>query len=88
MTTLKKLREAAGFDRQKFAQITGFSVYRIEKHEQGVHRISLDDAAHYARHLSRPLRRSTSRLLAELAGLEKEAAPPASLSDIQPQASA
>lgn len=69
MTTLKRLREATGLTREDFAQLAGVSLGKLEKHEQGKHRISLDDAAIYAKALSKKLSSTPSKLLAELAGL-------------------
>lgn len=70
MTTLKRLRDAAGLNREDFAQLAGVSLARLEKHEQGKHRISLEDAATYAKSLSPKLSKTPSNLLAELAGLD------------------
>lgn len=70
MTTLKRLRERAGLNREEFAQLAEVKVSTVEKHEQGKHRISLEDAAAYAAGLSTRLPETPSKLLAELAGLE------------------
>ncbi|MDO4246860.1 MAG: helix-turn-helix transcriptional regulator [Deinococcus sp.] len=69
MTILKRLRDATGLNREDFAQLAGVSLARLEKHEQGRHRISLEDAAAYALSLSKKLPNSPSKLLAELAGI-------------------
>ena len=72
MTRLKRLREAAGVNREEFARLTGVTQARLEKHEQGRHGISLEDAATYATHLAPLLLRTPSSLLAELAELPEQ----------------
>ena len=72
MTTLKRLRDATGLTREEFAQLAGVTVARLEKHEQGKHRISLDDGGIYAIGLSKKLHSSPSKLLAELAGIPEK----------------
>lgn len=69
MTKLKKLREASGVSREDFARLTNVTQARLEKHEQGRHRISLEDASTYARHLAPLLHATPSKLLADLAGI-------------------
>jgi DNA-binding XRE family transcriptional regulator len=70
MTTLKRLREAAGLTREEFAEQTGINRFTLEKHEQGVHRIPLDNARTYAVSLAKAMDATPSRLLGQLAGLE------------------
>ena len=72
MTTLKRLRDATGLTREEFAQLAGVTVARLEKHEQGKHRISLEDGGIYALGLSKKLSQTPSKLLAELAGIPEE----------------
>ncbi len=61
-------------NREDFARLTGVTLARLEKHEQGRHGISLEDAATYATYLSNALNRTPSKLLAELAQLPEESA--------------
>jgi len=70
MTTLKRLREAAGLTRDEFAQQTGINRSTLEKHEQGVHRIPLDNARTYAVSLAKVTEQTPSKLLGQLAGLD------------------
>ena len=58
--------------REDFARLTGVTLARLEKHEQGKHGISLEDAAVYAKGLATIIPKTPSKLLAELAELEGE----------------
>jgi DNA-binding transcriptional regulator YiaG len=69
MTILKRLRDATGMSREEFARLTGVTLARLEKHEQGRHSMSLEDAGTYSVHLARALHTTPSKLLAELAQL-------------------
>lgn len=67
MTVLKRLRDSTGMNREEFARRTGVTLSRLEKHEQGKHSMSLEDAAVYATQLAFELHQTPSNLLAELA---------------------
>lgn len=62
-------------NREDFARLTKVTLARLEKHEQGRHGISLEDAATYAQGLASKLPTAPSKLLAELAGLPDEPQP-------------
>lgn len=66
MTKLKTLRQSTGVTREEFSRLTEVPMPRLEKHEQGVYGMRLEDAHTYAQTLGKLLRRSPSRILIEL----------------------
>ena len=63
-------------NREEFARLTGVTLARLEKHEQGRHGITLEDAATYATHLAKRLETTPSKLLAELANVPLDSSTP------------
>ena len=66
MTKLKELRQSASISREKFSELSGIPIARLEKHEQGKYTMKLADAVAYSETLAKLLRLTPSRILIEL----------------------
>ena len=66
MTKLKELRVKSGVTREKFSELAGVPLPRLEKHEQGMYEMKLTDAKAYSETLGKLLKRTPSRILVEL----------------------
>lgn len=72
MTKLKELRQSASVTREKFSELSGIPLARLEKHEQGRYVMKLPDAVAYSEALGKLLRKSPSRILIELSAPTQE----------------